>query len=418
MNINTRNVSFVKFNGQEMNWIKFNGVTVYESWKELTKSGVPPLSIKSSGADLIDYKMFGNSIQNGTPTPEAPIEIESVGVKSKNLLNMSGRTLGTLNGGGSASIRTFEFDKYYVGLTANNYYYKDMVVSYSVNGNVISIMPKSSGYGIGYPIRVKPNTNYVISAEKSGIFGVGYYTEDGEYINNVYGSKPYKFTTPENCKIATIICRPTSTSSETVYQKIQVEEGETPTSYEEYNYKIPVKVSNGTEEIITNIYLNEPLRKIGEYADYIDFENKKVVRVIENRLCSELAFEQHQSYSYIYAVNSARFKRGTGLNPISEFFDSTRYDPAISIKNMTVDFCIKMHATNAALYISDSVHTTVEEFKKFVKDKTIQYVLATPIEQTIELPSIATLKGNVTIEIVDDIQPSNMEVAYIGKEVK
>jgi hypothetical protein len=415
MNINTRNLSFVNFNNEEVNWIKFNGVTVYESWRELTKSGVPPLSIKSSGADLIDYKMFGNSIQNGTPTPDAPIEIESVGVKSKNLLNMSGRTLGTLNGGGSASIRTFEFDKYYVGLTANNYYYKDMVVSYSVNGNVISIMPKSSGYGIGYPIRVKPNTTYVISAEKSGIFGVGYYTEDGEYINNVYGSKPYKFTTPENCKIATIICRPTSTSSETIYQKIQVEEGDTPTSYEEYNYKIPVKVSNGTEEIITNIYLNEPLRKIGEYADYIDFENKKIVRVIEKRDCSELIWIQHQTYKNIYSVNSARFKKGTGLNAISEAFDSTKYLPSVSIRDMKVDYCIKTHATNSAIYISDSVHTTLDDFEEFVKDKFIYYILNEQEEQTIELPSIATLKGNVIIEIVDNIQPSNMEIVYIGK---
>jgi hypothetical protein len=36
-------------------------------------------------------------------------------------------------------------------------------------------------------------------------------------------------------------------------------------------------------------------------------------------------------------------------------------------------------------------------------------------EETIELPSIATLKGNVTIEIVDNIQPSNLEVVYKGK---
>ena len=39
-------------------------------------------------------------------------------------------------------------------------------------------------------------------------------------------------------------------------------------------YKIPVIVGNTT----TNIYLDEPLRKVGDYSDYIDFKNQKVFR--------------------------------------------------------------------------------------------------------------------------------------------
>lgn len=48
------------------------------------------------------------------------------------------------------------------------------------------------------------------------------------------------------------------------------------------SYKVPVTVSgeNG-EETTTNIYLDEPLRKIGDYADYVDFAGKKVVRNVE-----------------------------------------------------------------------------------------------------------------------------------------
>ena len=36
--------------------------------------------------DLYDYKIYGNSVQNGTPTLEVPIQIESVGDKTKNIL--------------------------------------------------------------------------------------------------------------------------------------------------------------------------------------------------------------------------------------------------------------------------------------------------------------------------------------------
>lgn len=45
-------------------------------------------------------------------------------------------------------------------------------------------------------------------------------------------------------------------------------------------YKISVKV-NDEEVALTNIYLNEPLRKVGEYADYIDFIKQIVVRNVK-----------------------------------------------------------------------------------------------------------------------------------------
>jgi len=41
--------------------------------------------------------------------------------------------------------------------------------------------------------------------------------------------------------------------------------------------------------------------------------------------------------------------------------------------------------------------------------------LKTPEEETIELPSIATAKGNVILETDTRLQPSNMEVTYEGK---
>lgn len=47
-------------------------------------------------------------------------------------------------------------------------------------------------------------------------------------------------------------------------------------------YKIPIKLTNENEESeITNIYLVESLRKIGDSADYIDFKNQKIIRNVE-----------------------------------------------------------------------------------------------------------------------------------------
>ena len=47
-------------------------------------------------------------------------------------------------------------------------------------------------------------------------------------------------------------------------------------------YKIPIKISNTDEERIYNIYLDEPLRKIEDAVDYIDFKEKRVYRNIKS----------------------------------------------------------------------------------------------------------------------------------------
>ena len=52
--------------------------------------------------------------------------------------------------------------------------------------------------------------------------------------------------------------------------KLQLERGTSATEYEPY-----------IEPIAQNIYLDEPLRKVGDYADYIDFKNQKIVRNIK-----------------------------------------------------------------------------------------------------------------------------------------
>ena len=51
---------------------RFVGVT-----KEL--SGTPPLSFKSKGKPLTAWSITGNTVQNGTPTPENPVEVLGCG---------------------------------------------------------------------------------------------------------------------------------------------------------------------------------------------------------------------------------------------------------------------------------------------------------------------------------------------------
>ena len=59
MNIFTKNLSFVEFNKQVMNWVKFNGQLVYTAFKRLVVKAIPPLTLNNTvGKNLVDYKMW------------------------------------------------------------------------------------------------------------------------------------------------------------------------------------------------------------------------------------------------------------------------------------------------------------------------------------------------------------------------
>ena len=55
MRIFTRDLDFVNFNNLNMEWVKFNGVTVFEAWKRLMAEGAPPLLLEKCRGDK--YKL-------------------------------------------------------------------------------------------------------------------------------------------------------------------------------------------------------------------------------------------------------------------------------------------------------------------------------------------------------------------------
>ena len=57
--------------------------------QERELEGVPPLLFKANGSPLIDWSVYGNTTQNGTPTPDNPITPQGCGEKTGNLLNLN-----------------------------------------------------------------------------------------------------------------------------------------------------------------------------------------------------------------------------------------------------------------------------------------------------------------------------------------
>lgn len=183
-------------------------------------------------------------------------------------------------------------------------------------------------------------------------------------------------------------------------------------------YKITVKVSDGNNKsITTNIYLNEPLRKVdnsvGTYAEQIDYENQKIV----NPALVTVTLTGNESWGLrSEKTNTFQYWYGTAVNGgiCSHYGQITPSD----LDNMTG---IVRLVNTAYFIISDLNCSSVAEFKAFLK---AQYNNGTPVtiltrknsggttEKAMNLPKLPTFKGTTVYSIDTTVQPSNMSATY------
>lgn len=155
--------------------------------------------------------------------------------KTKNLFPTS-TAVGTLDGWNQSTARQFEEDKWYIGITANNYYEPSTIIEYELTGNYIYIKTKGNSYGIGKAFKCEPNQTYTMTCkwiENTNYMriSIGFYDENGNYLS--YDATPderYTFTTPANCKWFTV-CFVGGTGGSSYVYNMQLEEGSTPTAF-------------------------------------------------------------------------------------------------------------------------------------------------------------------------------------------
>lgn len=177
---------------------------------------------------------------------------------------------------------------------------------------------------------------------------------------------------------------------------IQIEEGDTATAYEPY--------FNQT----TNIYLSEPLRKLGDLTDYIDFENQKVFR--------KVGAEKLGTTNWIYESNYTRFSRdfsaiksvGTRMTyMLTDGF--TAFTAGTGIATVPNNAVYTGASTSKAIYFKTDAYTTVSAFTGALSETYI-YFPTTPTEESITLPTIALQQGNLSMDTETKIKPSQLTI--------
>ncbi len=347
-----------------------------------TVEGVPPLTLERSlGRNLKDYKLYGNSIQDGTPTPDTPVEVESVG----------------------------EYDE----ATGK---YKIPIVTQGKNLFDINNTEhwKQSGYKY-YSIYVGANQTITASWDNDLTSGQGFYlcvgTKSSEKGNGNAGGGNWLYNSASSTLCHKVV-KAKADAEGYIYinmsplkydkiQKLQIEYGSAATEFEPYK-----------ESITTNIYLPEPLRKVGDYSDYIDFANGKVVRNIKR-------VDLKRVYNTYTWVDKLGVQLGNILdNNYSRNANSMSNRESIFVSNAQASHSMWVGANNNYVYwigILDYLgFTTVDEFNAWLAENPtyICYTTKNPTEELIELPQLPTFKGTTVYTVDTIIQPSNMEVTY------
>lgn len=266
---------------------KYNNTTV----KLANAEGVPCIMERSKGKNVQNYEIYGNSVQDGTPSPDAPIEVQSIGdlvtdiaseyygkydvpiiVRGKNLLPNSN----WMSGAHSTGFQEQVSANYIIEYTQNSIsfklpawtgvssprFQKDSVKRIVFKINQASLDPDNY---VNFYIAIQ---GYDDDNNKVGSKIIyDNVIADRGYVFDFSRISAYSWYTSSTQFSFCILARKNALSNLMIYDIAYYAETNT-SVYESYTVE--------TE----HVYLDEPIRKVGNYADYIDFKNQKVVRNI------------------------------------------------------------------------------------------------------------------------------------------
>ncbi len=370
---------------------------------------------------LHNTQIFGNTVQDGTPTPEAPVEVQSVGElvtegdyagKYKIPVRVRGKNL---------------IDKNSISITPN--YYR----LYKKNGDLITIQGNegaddyaASGGTLRFtPPETLPSGTYTFSMHitllEEGIWGTGAriyagaktpYQEKLFYYNsNTVGARRrIKFTGTFSDGLGGIVMRLNGNKWLVDISSLQIEKGSEVTEYEPY-----------IEPQTFNIYLDEPLRKLGDYADYVDFEKEQTIRQIgASKLTNFRAYPNSATPNTYWAKSTAYATKNDRVPILTEYYPysgtSAGYAKVAEIVYANRPSVGKFHTASGlegAIFISDDRFTTAEDLNSWIKSNNVlfYYRLMNNLIQDIDLPELPTFKGTTIYEIATEI-PATISGKY------
>lgn len=332
--------------------------------------------------------IYGKTTQNGTPTPDAPLDLESVGESVE--VSVYGKNL---------------FD----GLLEKGGVHSDTGVNYS------SASVRTANY-----IQIKPNTTYTISREvTTSNIRTRFYAKDKKYIGNGFAASnsPMTFTAKDNYYYLRLDLLGGNTE-----EKIQVEIGSA-SAYEEYKgadtFTLPTP--NGLKGI--------PVSSGGNYTDSngqqwlcdeIDFNKGVYIQRI-----GSLTITGNENYNW--AISSCDTSRGCSADEkiLQKTFKELKNQGSLSNKLICTHYKASgsdvwygldngIYSTNQNLAFHHFGITTSAAFNEWLKSNpiTVYFELATHIETPLTAEMIEAYTHYPSTTILSD--KAGLKVGYVA----
>lgn len=367
--------------------VYFGELQVFTVWAE-TESALP-LTVNANGEPLTDYKLYGNTVQDGTPTPENPIVPSGCGERTWNLL-------------------PFDDKNFVISTGGSNLIVECKNGSLNMKGTATEIITTNANWKNNFTFELKAGTYYCNSPSPLG-GAFGRYIKKYDDNSNIIGADKYTFTLTENtkCYLSFYIYNKVIDSE----IKLMLNLGSTALPYEPYGYKLPL-TANGVEH---SIYLGE---------------------VETTRMIKKLVLTGEENWSAItITTNNAIFRLDlsdyplSGIVPISTHYTGSTAALWRDVANDEVTTSIRNLNAVAIRHIGLSV----ADFKAYLAQQyaagtpvTVWYVLAEPETAVVNEPlmkigdyadeisgtGLPTLNGITVYDCDLAVKPSKMYVKY------
>lgn len=247
--------------------------------------------------------------------------------------------------------------------------------TYIITGNSTS----SSGYFV-----------YLNGTQTVWRWGTIYTPTQADIDGSIYFYKHTESEAPEGVTDVTIT-------------NVQIEEAMISSDYEEYQ-----------TPITTNIYLDKPLRGLPDKQDIIDFKNQKVIQNVDEVILNGTENWTSNVSSAVtrdvVAVSMSKFKIGYTSKAL---ISTGRFNVGYYNMDNYIGFTSWSQDQNVLMYRKDGI--TVDTMKELLQNQNTKFVgvLKNPIESSIDLSKLPTLKGTTICEINSNIIPRSMSVKYV-----
>lgn len=297
-------------------------------------------------------------------------------------------------------------------------------------------------------ISVTPSQTYTIRTNLSirMIFAFNDTTELSGRVSNLLdianGVKFATITIPNNANLIAVALMSSDNSNITPndVEWTMLNSGSEPLPYEPYGYKVSVTVSNGTDTLTTPIYLLEPIKMVGDEAEYIDYAEQKQHRVRKNLLQNTATSQTINGVTFTVNADGSVTCNGTAsetvfykigvapfgnciLNGCPQNGSANSYLLRI-IEDITSFVRCTDFGGGATANITNTSRCEIRIYSNYTCDNLTFYPMIrnaditddtyepyiTDTELNVTLPALPTVAGTNVLSVETEVQPSLVEV--------